>query len=106
MQGATEQWIVNRRQDYQAGYIEALTCLADYEVRCGRTEHALSLYHKAVIADVKREEIHRIILTMYQQQGRGSEVVAHYRTMIDKLKEIGQKPTPELKQFVDGLLKQ
>jgi two-component SAPR family response regulator len=47
LEGQDTPWIVNRRQDFQAGYTEALSALAQIRENEGQTTQALGLYSRA-----------------------------------------------------------
>ncbi|MFZ4828394.1 MAG: AfsR/SARP family transcriptional regulator [Phototrophicaceae bacterium] len=85
LQGYTEKWVVNRRKDFQYGYIEALLALADKRMEEQRPEHALIFYQRAITDDYNRQDIHRKIIQLYLHMGRRSEALAHYNTLLEKL---------------------
>ncbi|PJF33482.1 MAG: hypothetical protein CUN49_18465, partial [Candidatus Thermofonsia Clade 1 bacterium] len=65
LQGHTEEWIVERRQDYQVGYIEALCGVANVRLAEERYEHALTLLLRAAEEDPSRQDLHRHIMSLY-----------------------------------------
>ena len=48
LQGHSDRWILDRRADFQAGFLEALTEMAQYRLTEDRPEFALGLYQRAV----------------------------------------------------------
>jgi DNA-binding SARP family transcriptional activator len=90
LQGHNDEWIRRRRADYQAGYLEALTCMANVRLDEGRKEHALSLFQRAVDEDPTRQDLHREIMKLFASMGRRSEAAAHYQTLEGTI-----KPEPE-----------
>ncbi|MFZ4812950.1 MAG: AfsR/SARP family transcriptional regulator [Phototrophicaceae bacterium] len=78
LQGHFDGWVVNRRVDYRAGFIEALTSMAAVRLTEERREHALALYLRAVQEDNRRQDIHREVLRLFANMGRRSEVASHF----------------------------
>lgn len=84
LQGHNDRWIVDRRESFRAGYLEALTSLADLWVQRGKHDQALALLQKAATEDMRRDDIHRNIMSLYETLGRRSEAAAHYRKLKDE----------------------
>ncbi len=95
LQGHSDPWILNRRRDFQAGYLEALTEMARIRLAEDRPEHALGLFQRALNEDTSREEIHREIMQLFTRLGRRSEAAGHYQKLVDELARNGQEPSPE-----------
>ncbi|MCC7206378.1 MAG: hypothetical protein IT323_03675 [Anaerolineae bacterium] len=95
LQGHTEGWIVRRRQEYQMGYIEALTGMATARLEENRPEHALTLLQKAVAEDPRRQDLHRRVMQLYADLGRRSEAASHYQRLQETLKEQRTSLEPE-----------
>lgn len=83
LQGHSDRWIVERREDYQTGYLEALTSMAMVRLEEERNEHALSLFQKALTEDNSRQDIHREVMKLYAMMGRRSEAAAHYKHLME-----------------------
>src|SRR5690606_10243289 len=64
LQGHSDEWIVSRRTDFRAGYLEALTEMARARQDEGRAEHALGLYLRAIGEDPRREDLHRAVMQL------------------------------------------
>ncbi|NWF67795.1 MAG: hypothetical protein HXY40_01795 [Chloroflexi bacterium] len=96
LQGHNDQWIVSRRQDFRAGYLEALSFMAAHWLQHGKREHALSLYQRALQEDINRDDIHQQILLLYVALGRRSEAAAHYYRTLDAFNKAGRAPTDAL----------
>ncbi len=90
-----EQWIVERRRDFQSGYLEALTEMAQARLAEERPEHALGLFQRALAEDFSRENVHREVMKLYTHMGRRSEAAAHYQRLIEELKKIGREPSTD-----------
>lgn len=81
LQGHSDKWILERREEYKIGYMEALVSMAAVRNEEGRKEHALNLYLKVLGEDNTREDIHCEVMRLYADMGRRSEVAAHYKTL-------------------------
>ncbi|MCK6577701.1 MAG: bacterial transcriptional activator domain-containing protein [Anaerolineae bacterium] len=81
LHGHTDPWITQRRNDFRAGYLEALDALAKRKLEMNLPEHALVLYKRGLAADFAREDFHREIMQIYQALGRRSEAVAQFRQL-------------------------
>jgi len=81
LQGHEDAWVQSRRASFRAGYLEALSAMATTFINREQRELALKLYLQALEEDNTREDIHREVMNLYQQLGRGSEAVAHFNEM-------------------------
>jgi DNA-binding SARP family transcriptional activator len=95
LQGHTDRWIVDRRKDYQAGYLEALTEMAHVRLSEERPEHALGLFQRALSENPSHEALHREVMQLYTHLGRRSEAAAHYQRLVEELKKEGREPSAE-----------
>ncbi len=106
LQGHHEAWIDDRRRDFRAGYVEALSSLANIRIAADRLDHGLALLLRAVGADNNREDIHRQVIEMYQRLERRNEGIAHYKRLLDAYRKEGRKPSEETealyKQLASG----
>ncbi len=94
LQGHTEYWIEERRDDFLLGYLEAMSSLAHIRLAEGRSEQALGLLLKAVSEDARHESIHRDIMQLYAQLGRRGEAAGHYQQLVQMLADAGREPDP------------
>ncbi len=85
LQGHNDRWILDRRADFQAGFLQALCEMAQFRLDQGRPELALGLYQRAVNENGTREDIHRAIMSLYTSLGRRSEAAAHYQKLLEDL---------------------
>ncbi len=99
LQGHNDKWIVERRADYQKGYLEALSAMAQIRLDEGREEHALQLLQKAVGENDRYEPIHRQIMQLYARLGRRSEAAAHYQKLVEQLSGEGLTPETETQEL-------
>lgn len=104
LQGHNESWIVKRRQEYQTGYLEALSEMAKLRVEEDRPEHALALLLRAVGENPRRQDLHRRVMTLYADLGRRSEAASHYQRLQDQLNEAGLTLDEETKQLYRELM--
>jgi DNA-binding SARP family transcriptional activator len=104
LQGHFDKWIVSRRKDFSAGYLEALSNMATYWLGKGKREHALSLYQKALAEDIHREDLHRSIMELYVTLGRRSEAAAHYQRALNVLQKEGLAPSSELQATYEQIM--
>ena len=81
LQGQAEAWVVERRAAYRAGYIEALTRIAELWVERGNHELALHTLRRAIEADYSVAALHLRLLNLYAELGRRAEALAHYREL-------------------------
>lgn len=79
LQGHADRWIVDRRADYQIGYLEALTALTRIRANENRTEQALALTQRALSEAPNRQDLHRQLMRLFTRLGRRSEAAAHYQ---------------------------
>lgn len=104
LQGHNDKWIVERRRDYQQGYLEALSEMARIRLEEGRQEHALGLLLRAVSENDRYEPIHRQIMQLYANLGRRSEAAGHYQKLIEKLKTEGAEPEAETQALYASIM--
>lgn len=104
LQGHSDDWIVERRQEYQAGYLEALSEMARIRLEEGRQEHALGLLLRAVGENDRFEPIHRQIMQLYADLGRRSEAAGHYQKLVERLRGEGREPEKETKTLYQSIM--
>ncbi len=104
LHGHDDGWIVERRHDYVAGYIETLDHLSNIWLKRGRNEQALMLIKRAVDADPQNEALHRYLMTIFVQVGRRSEAVAHYQRLSAQLKHAGRQPEPDTRALYNEII--
>jgi DNA-binding SARP family transcriptional activator len=87
LQGHSESWITKRRQDYQTGYLEALTEMANIRLDEGRPESALALLQQVLKENPRRQDIHRRVMSLYADLGRRSEAASHFQRLQESLNQ-------------------
>ncbi len=100
-----QEWATVRREKLREIDIEALVGLGN----CLRTRDdfpgAIDYYKRAIKIDPYREDIHRMILSVYGKQGKRQQIVKHYDALIKLLdEELGVEPSEETRRLVDDLL--
>jgi DNA-binding SARP family transcriptional activator len=95
MQGHDDAWLMERREDFRAGFVEALSAMADIRLAAERTEHALSLLLRAVGEAVYREDVHQRIMNLYTSLGRRSEGASHYASVEKAFRKAGKPLSDE-----------
>ncbi|MGQ9887929.1 MAG: AfsR/SARP family transcriptional regulator [Aggregatilineales bacterium] len=105
LQGHNDPWIVERRRDFQVGYLEALSEIARARLAEDRPEHALSLLQRALNEDSTREDIHREVMRLYAQMGRRSEAAAHFQRLAEELDRVGRKPEDETQSLYAEIMR-
>ena len=93
--GHSDPWIKERRAEFRAGYLEALTSMAHVRLDEGKQQQALALFLKSVQEDVTRDDLHQIIMNLYYDMGRRSEAVSHYLKVVDLLENDDLEPSAE-----------
>jgi len=104
LQGHHEQWIMKRREEYQAGYIEALSEIARLRMEDGRPEQALNLLLRAVSDDPRRQDIHREVMRLYADLGRRSEAAGHFNKLSEMLTDRGLDIDPQTHDLYGELM--
>ncbi len=104
LQGHTDKWIVERRAEFRAGYLEALTEMAHIRLEEERYEHALGLFQRALAEDFSYENIHRDIMQLYAKLGRRSEAAAHYQRMVEEFRKAGRDPEDETEAIYQSIM--
>jgi DNA-binding SARP family transcriptional activator len=104
LQGHNDAWILSRRKDFQAGYLEALAQMAYVRLNEDRPEHALSLFQRALAEDATRENLHRDVMQLYTRLGRRSEAAQHYQKLKDEMAKTGKEPSAETKALYEEIM--
>lgn len=104
LQGHTEPWIIERRADFEAGYLEAMTAIAKARLEEGREEQALALLLRAANENDMYEPIHQEIMMLYSRLGRRSEAAAHYQKLIELMKDHGTEPSAETQALYNEIM--
>lgn len=102
-----DAWVVERRKDFQTGYLEAITSLAALRATDGKIDQALALLIQGTEVDATREDIHRKIMELYVEAGRRSEAAAYFNHLSKSYTQNTHQPlSAETLQFYDEIMKQ
>lgn len=104
LQGHIEPWIIERREDFLAGYLEAMSALAGARLEDGREEQALTILLRAVSENEMHEPIHQQIMRLYSSLGRRSEAAAHYHKVSEVLAEQGREPSDATRELYEEII--
>lgn len=104
LQGHNDSWIVSRRKDFQAGYVEALTEMARVRLSEDRPEHALAFFQKALAEDNSHESIHREVMQLFARLGRRSEAAAHFQKLAEEVEKAGRKLSAETQELYEKIM--
>lgn len=104
LQGHHEAWITHRRDEYQTGYIEALSELAYIRHSDKRPEQALALLQRAAADDPTRQSVHRDIMRLYAELNRRSETAGHFQKISADLHNRGLAVEPETARLYNELI--
>lgn len=77
LQGHDSDWILRRRKDYEEGFIEALTALAEIHEAEQRPDIALQYRLRAAGTAPDRLDLHRSVIQTYLKLERRSEAIAY-----------------------------
>lgn len=104
LQGHNDSWIVDRREDFRVGYLEALLRMAHVWLERDKREHALSLFQRALAEDFRREDIHVQAMHLFAELGRRSEAAAHYQRMLQEFDAAGRTVSPETQSAYEEIM--
>ncbi|MBN1286319.1 MAG: hypothetical protein JXB47_13055 [Anaerolineae bacterium] len=105
LQGHNDPWIIERREDFRSGYLEALTEMAKARKSDGRAEHALGLFLRAITENPRREDLHREVMKLYAELGRRSEAAAHFQRLEEDLATTYEtEPAPETRALYNEIM--
>lgn len=104
LQGHDDPWILERRHDYRAGYVEALSQMADIREADGRLEHSLSFILRAGEEDPVREDLHRRVMQLYARLGRRSEAAAFYQRLVEAAAKRKQRLSDETQAVYQSIM--
>ena len=104
LRGHNDPWIVERREAYAAGFVEAQSMLAAIRRHEGRNNHALAHILRALDADWIRKELHVELMELYVLLGRRSEAVAHFHRLSDEAARVERTLAPEIIEAYEKII--
>jgi DNA-binding SARP family transcriptional activator len=101
-----QAWVVERRQELQLTYTEALIGVAQIYRQRGRLAEALGLYARAAANMPQREDLARILMEIYRDQHRPALALEVYDRLARVLRaELNLTPSPEILTLVEEIRK-
>lgn len=104
LQGHTEAWILQRREDFLIGYLDAMQAIARLRLADDRPEQALAILNRAIGENELYEPIHRDIMQLYADLGRRSEAASHFQKLSALLEEHNMRPQAATVELYDRLM--
>jgi LuxR family transcriptional regulator, maltose regulon positive regulatory protein len=98
-------WVLPRREALREAYLEALLGIGECARARNDLREALAVFKHALDIDPYREDVHRIIMTCYAEQGEKRLILAHFRRLQDLLREeLAVEPSQETVDLARSLL--
>ncbi len=102
--GLKMEWAVERRQALKGAYAQALIALGRICKNQGRNEEALGYFLRALHETPEREDIHREVMSLYAQLGRGEDAMAQYRRLEEELQaQLSIAPSRESRELFEQI---
>jgi ATP/maltotriose-dependent transcriptional regulator MalT/DNA-binding SARP family transcriptional activator len=99
------EWVTAQREHLREVYLEALVGWGHCARARGEVTTAIGLYKQAAQVDSYREDIHRLILMAYAEQGERKQILKHYTELVTLLhQELAVEPSDETSELVQALL--
>jgi DNA-binding SARP family transcriptional activator len=104
LQGHEDNWIVQRRVDFRAGYVEALTYIANSWKERNNLEQALTVLQKGLTEDLRVDGLSADVMRLYSDLGRRNEAAAHYQRVLQDYSKDNLKPSEKLTEVYQELM--
>lgn len=99
-------WGVRRREELQHIYVEALYNLAKLYKERGAEEAAIGLMHRAIALLPQREDMTRLLMTLYDNLAQPHEAIHVYQRLTKELQaELKMAPSPETIRLAEQIKK-
>lgn len=102
--GHDERWINARRVEFRDGYLEAMTGLAGLQRAAGDPESALATLQKAVDADLRRNDIHKDIMSLFAEMGRHAEATEYFQKLEQTMDEGNMEVAEDIRSHYQSLM--
>lgn len=100
-----EEWVFQKRQEYERIYLDALRSLVDAEQAAGHYAESIHYAQRYLAVDNLAEDIHRRLIALYALTGDRSAALRQYEACLVVLeKELGIDPMPETYQVYKTVL--
>jgi DNA-binding SARP family transcriptional activator/Tfp pilus assembly protein PilF len=97
-------WCLERREMYQRMYVQALTMLAELEMKDKRFDQAAMRYREAVEVEPFQETLHRGLMQALSGAGKHKEALQHYKRLEALLEaEMNLPPAVETRALYDQI---
>lgn len=97
-------WVLDRREKLQRMYIEALSGLAYFNKRQNQYEESLSYFSRILREAPHREDIHREMMSVYNQLGYREAAIQQYQHLTNLLGDtLGVAPAAETRELFQKL---
>ncbi|MFE0382199.1 BTAD domain-containing putative transcriptional regulator [Streptomyces inhibens] len=102
--GWYDEWALPEAEQWQQLRLHALESLAGAFIDAQQFAGAIAAAHAAVQANPLRESSQALLIRAYLAEGNPSEALDGFERYAHRLRdELGLRPTPRLRQLVDGL---
>src|SRR5262245_15871940 len=97
---AFEDWLASERARLHEVALDVLRRLATTQVRSRKIDQAAQTAARIVALDPVQEDMHRLLMRLYVQQGRRPAALRQYQACVSVLaKELGVEPEPETRRL-------
>jgi DNA-binding SARP family transcriptional activator len=97
-----EDWCTDQRHELRLRFLQSLDRLSNLLQDEYRTEEALEVARKWVMAEPFDETAHRRLMSLYVALGKRNQALQHYQELKEQLaSELGTEPLPETQTFVE-----
>lgn len=100
LEGIYDDWALSERERLRLMYLNALTRLMNYCVRCGALDKSVVFAGSILKEDPLREDVHRTLMRLHLANGQRALAVQQYRKCVAVLeRELGVPPMEETQQL-------
>ncbi len=101
-----ESWVLLEREQLEQAYVDALALLAQAYALRGDFSRAIAFARQGVEIEPIREDLHRLLMQMYERTGQRTAALQQYeRCVIILEKELGVDPLPETRELYQFILR-
>ncbi len=100
-----EEWLVLERERLFLLLLRALTSLIQGFIALGERDEAIAACQRILTLDPLQEDIHRLLMRLYWENGQRAQALRQYRTCQDLLqRELGIEPLKETQDLYQRIL--
>lgn len=101
-----QHWVFPVRNYYRRLYIKAVTSLIERLIKLGQFDEIILICQSAIKIDVYEISFHMAFMKALLQKNQIKQAMEHYQYITGFLyREMGVKPTPEMKEFYKQIIK-